>query len=89
MLTGPGVSPGRIQGYVNTYDTAVTVAWIFDLDPPLCWTGRPVLAAFRATTISAKSGGHGIPQPGCAPVTHSDTVLAHIGQDSGSSSAGH
>jgi hypothetical protein len=81
LLAGPGVGPGRIQGYVNTYDTAVTLAWIFDLDPPLCWTGRPVLAAFRATAISAKTGGHGIPQPGCAPLKGSDTVLANVGQD--------
>jgi len=29
------------------------VAWIFHLDPPQCWIGRPVLAAFRQSTILA------------------------------------
>jgi hypothetical protein len=41
---------------VNTFDTALTVAWIFHLDPPQCWIGRPVLAAFRQSSILAHAG---------------------------------
>lgn len=48
ILSGPGIAPGRIAAPVNTFDTALTVAWIFHLDPPQCWIGRPVLTAFRA-----------------------------------------
>jgi len=53
ILAGPGVAPGQITAPVNTFDTALTVAWIFHLDPPQCWIGRPVLAAFRQSTILA------------------------------------
>ncbi|MGB9454776.1 MAG: alkaline phosphatase [Bryobacteraceae bacterium] len=63
ILAGPGVAPGKIGAAVFTYDTGATLAWIFDLQPPACWIGRPVLAAFRpavvamrATRIAASSG---------------------------------
>jgi predicted AlkP superfamily pyrophosphatase or phosphodiesterase len=47
MLHGPGVARGReLATPVNTYDTAVTVAYIFGLKPPDCWIGRPVKEAF-------------------------------------------
>jgi len=57
ILAGPGVMPGQITAPVNTFDTALTVAWIFGLDAPPCWIGRPVLAAFRESLIVA----HGRP----------------------------
>lgn len=53
ILSGPGVAPGRIAALVNTFDTALTVAWIFDLDPPQCWIGRPVLTAFGPALVAA------------------------------------
>ena len=53
ILSGPGVAPGRITAPVNTFDTALTVAWIFGLDTPQCWIGRPVLTAFRPSPLAA------------------------------------
>jgi predicted AlkP superfamily pyrophosphatase or phosphodiesterase len=55
ILAGPGVAAGQIGIAVNTYDTAPTLAWIFDLEPPQCWTGRPVLAAFQRSSVLAKT----------------------------------
>ncbi|MPZ16415.1 MAG: sulfatase-like hydrolase/transferase [Luteitalea sp.] len=47
MVAGPGVRAGHeIETPVNTFDTAATIAWIFQLDPPEAWLGRPVLEAF-------------------------------------------
>jgi len=55
ILAGPGIEPGRITAPVNTYDTAATLAWIFNLEMPACWTGRPVRAAFQRSVILAKA----------------------------------
>ncbi len=47
ILRGPGVVRGHeLRTPVNTYDTAVTVAYIFGLKTPECWIGRPVQEAF-------------------------------------------
>ena len=56
ILAGPGVVPGRIAAPVNTYDTAATLAWIFHLEMPSCWTGRPVKAAFQSSLLLAGAG---------------------------------
>lgn len=49
IIHGPGIAAGRqIESFVNTYDTAATVAHIFGLKPPTCWIGKPVAEAFRA-----------------------------------------
>ncbi len=46
IIVGPGVAAGHeIKSFVNTCDTAATVAWIFGLKPPACWIGRPVREA--------------------------------------------
>jgi predicted AlkP superfamily pyrophosphatase or phosphodiesterase len=55
IFAGPGVTPGPITAPVNIFDTALTVAWIFHLDPPGCWIGRPVMAAFSPSLIAAHS----------------------------------
>jgi arylsulfatase A-like enzyme len=55
ILAGPGVHAGQVSAPVNTYDTAVTLAWIFALDTPPCWTGRPVLAAFEPSAQIART----------------------------------
>ena len=48
IINGPGVEEGReIIAPVNTYDTAATIAYIFGLNPPACWIGKPVLQAFK------------------------------------------
>jgi predicted AlkP superfamily pyrophosphatase or phosphodiesterase len=47
ILYGRGVASGKeLSTPVNTYDTAATVAYIFGLEMPRCWIGRPVTAAF-------------------------------------------
>jgi predicted AlkP superfamily pyrophosphatase or phosphodiesterase len=56
ILAGPGVVPGRITAPVNTYDTAATMAWIFNLEMPSCWTGRPVKSAFQPNVFLAGAG---------------------------------
>ena len=47
ILHGRGVAAGKeLSTPVNTFDTAATVAYIFGLDTPRCWIGRPVSDAF-------------------------------------------
>lgn len=47
ILTGPGVRVGHeIKAPVNTYDTAATIAYAFQLKPPPVWIARPVREAF-------------------------------------------
>jgi predicted AlkP superfamily pyrophosphatase or phosphodiesterase len=56
IISGPGVARGReITTAVNTYDTAVTVAYIFGITPPKCWIGRPVEEAFTKSRLSTGS----------------------------------
>jgi hypothetical protein len=75
MLAGPGVVPGPVAASVNTYDTAATLAWIFQVETPQCWTGRPVLAAFQPSLVSARREAQA--QQGCAPaVVTNDSALS-------------
>jgi len=67
ILAGPGVRPAQIREPVNTFDTALTVAWIFNLDPPQCWIGRPVLTAFRPSLIAARANAARAALPDCTP----------------------
>ena len=47
IIAGPAIKPGHvITAPVNTYDTAPTLAKIFDLTPPTGWIARPVASAF-------------------------------------------
>jgi arylsulfatase A-like enzyme len=47
ILGGPGVAKGQeIRSPVNTYDTAVTIAWALGLKPPGAWIGKVVAEAF-------------------------------------------
>ena len=72
ILSGPGIQPGQIAAAVYTYDTAATIARIFDLDPPACWIGRPVTAAFRPALITA----HSLPKEPASGNCVSDAPLA-------------
>lgn len=48
IIAGPGVVQNKeIKTPVNVYDTAVTLAYIFGVNPPACWIGKPVLEAFK------------------------------------------
>jgi hypothetical protein len=70
ILAGPGVLPGRLSTPVNTYDTAATLAWIYGVETPACWTGRPVLAAFqRHLLLTRTRPAPALLQPSCAPIT--------------------
>jgi predicted AlkP superfamily pyrophosphatase or phosphodiesterase len=53
ILAGPGIQPGQLAAAVYTFDTAATIAWIFGLDAPACWIGRPVTAAFQSAITTA------------------------------------
>ena len=47
IIAGPGVAPAKeLTSFVDTYDTAATVAHIFGLTVPDCWIAKPVLEAF-------------------------------------------
>lgn len=49
IMAGPGIAKGKeITKPVNTYDTAATVAYIFDLKVPEAWIGKPVMSAFQS-----------------------------------------
>ena len=49
IIAGPGVAPAKeLTSFVNTYDTAATVAHIFGLVVPDCWIAKPVVEAFRS-----------------------------------------
>jgi predicted AlkP superfamily pyrophosphatase or phosphodiesterase len=59
ILSGPEIAPGEITAAVYTFDTAVTIAWIFGLPEPECWVGRPVLTAFQPAATLARAGRSG------------------------------
>jgi arylsulfatase A-like enzyme len=65
ILSGPGIAPGRLTAPVYTFDTAATIAWIFGLDAPECWIGRPVLAAFRPAATLAHAAPAEAPVRNC------------------------
>jgi predicted AlkP superfamily pyrophosphatase or phosphodiesterase len=49
IIAGPGVTPAKeLTSFVDTYDTAATVAHIFGLTAPDCWIAKSVLEAFGA-----------------------------------------
>ena len=60
---------GRNSLAENTYDSAATLAWIFNVEPPGCWTGRPVVGAFQPSLLSKTKSAPALPQPSCAPIT--------------------
>ena len=81
ILAGPGVIPGRLSTPVNTYDSAATLAWIFNVEPPGCWTGRPVLGAFQPSLLSKTKSAPALLQPSCAPITPlTGAALRFLGQ---------
>jgi len=47
IIYGAGVTPGKDLGpFINTYDTAATIAYIFGIEPPEGWIAHPVKQAF-------------------------------------------
>ena len=48
IMSGKGVRKNvRLQQPIDTFDTAVTIAYLFRATPPTCWTGKPVLEALQ------------------------------------------
>lgn len=48
IIAGPGIHRGKvIADPIATMDTAATVVALLGIDPPACWTGRPVTAAMK------------------------------------------
>jgi len=66
ILAGPEVAPGRIAAAIYTYDTAATIAWIFQLDTPECWIGRPATVAFRPAALLSRNATRDAQAGGCA-----------------------
>ena len=49
IIAGPGIKQGhQINSSIMTFDTAATIAKIFDLEVPQVWIGRPVHEAFTS-----------------------------------------
>jgi len=47
LINGPSVkSSYQISDDIMTYDTAATIAFIFGVQQPSCWIGRPVMSVF-------------------------------------------
>jgi arylsulfatase A-like enzyme len=67
IFSGPDVLTGQLAAPVYTFDTAATIAWVFGLDAPQCWIGRPVVAAFRPNLITAHNLPRETPAANCSP----------------------
>ena len=88
----PGVMPGEIAASVFTYDTGATLAWIFELQPPACWIGRPVVAAFQPAVVALRAapvtGNSGClaarAQPGPAAITKAAAPFVALRAEGGS-----
>lgn len=50
IVWGATVKKGTIINEpIQTYDTAATIAYLFGLQAPSCWIGKPVITAFETT----------------------------------------
>jgi arylsulfatase A-like enzyme len=67
ILTGPEVLAGHIAAPVYTFDTAATIAWIFGINLSEYAIGRPVLAAFRSPSTTARGAMGDSLGRNCAP----------------------
>lgn len=76
ILDGPNVVQGKLAAPVYTFDTAATVAWIFDVNPPDCWIGRPVVSAFAPAMTAARNLERRDAQGNCAPQRMSTGAIA-------------
>jgi len=65
IIRGPGVIEDRmIIQPINIYDTASTIAYLFHLEQPYEWVGRPVLGTFETNReLAAKNVGKFVPKP--------------------------
>jgi predicted AlkP superfamily pyrophosphatase or phosphodiesterase len=55
IIAGPGIARGTvISDPIVITDTAATVAALLGVEPPACWTGRPVTGAFSRGRFGAR-----------------------------------
>lgn len=48
VIAGPSVKTNfEIPDDIMTYDTAATIAYIFGVQQPSCWVGRPIISVFE------------------------------------------
>lgn len=60
ILNGPGVNRGKeLKQFINTFDTAPTLAWILGINAPKAWIGKPVLEAFDSSIQHEQKGSYG------------------------------
>jgi predicted AlkP superfamily pyrophosphatase or phosphodiesterase len=52
IVWGAGVRPGSPLTGIRTMDTAASALWMLGVDAPTTWVGKPVTAAFSATTAT-------------------------------------
>ena len=46
IIAGKGIKPNHVlKTPIDTFDTAVTLARLFRVQPPICWTGKAILEA--------------------------------------------
>jgi hypothetical protein len=54
ILYGPGVKRGHeLKTPVNTYDTALTTAYVLEIQPHTAWIGKPITEAFSEGSVRA------------------------------------
>jgi hypothetical protein len=64
IISGPGIIADRMIGQPNdVMNTAATIAFLFRLEPPYEWTGRPVIGAFENHPVAAWNNRSYVPQP--------------------------
>lgn len=64
IISGPGVIQDKMIIQPNdVFNTASTIAYLFDLKQPYAWTGRPVLSAFEWEPFAKLNTQSYVPQP--------------------------
>ena len=64
IISGPGIIQNRlIEQPLNTFDTAPTIAYLFNVRQPECWIGKPVLGAFKKLPLSVRNQQSYVPKP--------------------------
>jgi hypothetical protein len=68
IISGPGIIKNRMIEQPNdVYNTAATIAYLFRIEQPDEWTGRPVLGAFKSETGYSRNNTNSyVPQPFCS-----------------------
>lgn len=64
IIAGPGIITNRLIGQPNdVMNTAATIAYLFQLEVPYAWTGRPVLGALEHHPLAKENVTAYVPQP--------------------------